>query len=93
MADIIRLAKSGSDWGTNELHAYNISLVEQDQEYFFEGPLPTYTGPAGFLQHEDCVQGMDASSLALIKRLDLAMKIMEVGSSQFCCGAVTVDGL
>jgi hypothetical protein len=77
MADIIRLSKSGSDWGTNELYAYNISIVEQDQEAFFEGPLPAYTGPAGFLQHQDRVQGLDASSLALIKRLDLAMKIME----------------
>ena len=30
-------------------------------------------GRAGFLQHEDCAQGIDAS----LKRLDLAMKIME----------------
>jgi hypothetical protein len=30
-------------------------------------------GPTGFLQHEECVQGLDDSSLALIKRLDLAM--------------------
>ncbi|KAF8546990.1 hypothetical protein OG21DRAFT_1394243, partial [Imleria badia] len=77
MANIIRLAKWGNDWGFNELDAYNISVAEQEQETFFEGPLPAYTGPAGFLQHENRVQGLDASSLALIKRLDLAMKIME----------------
>jgi hypothetical protein len=77
MANLIRLAKSGSSWGTNELEAYNISIVEQGQRAFFGDPLPAYTGPTGFLQHEDRVQGLDASSLALIKRLDLAMEIME----------------
>jgi len=77
MANLLRFAKSGSSWGTNELEAYNISIVEQGQETFFGGPLPAYTGPAGFLQHEDRVQGLDASSLALIKRLDLAMKVMD----------------
>jgi hypothetical protein len=86
MADLIRVAKSGSDWGPNDLDAFNISIIEQDQETFFEGPLPAYKGPAGFLQHEDLagafqheegVEGLDKSSLALIKRLDLAMKITE----------------
>jgi hypothetical protein len=43
----------------------------------FNGPLPSYTGPAGFVQYEDRVRGLDSSSLALIKRLDLAMKVMD----------------
>jgi hypothetical protein len=77
MANFIRLAKSGNEWSTNELMAYNISIVERDQNTFFNGPLPAYTGPAGFVQYEDRVQGLDASSLALIKRLDLAMKVMD----------------
>jgi hypothetical protein len=77
MANLTRSAKSGSEWTTNELLAYNISVVEQDQDTFFGRPLPPYTGPAGFIQHEDRVQGLDAASLALIKRLDLAMKIFE----------------
>ncbi|KAK2463730.1 hypothetical protein APHAL10511_004223 [Amanita phalloides] len=47
------------------------------QEVFFGGPLPDYTGPADFLEHQDRVQGLEASSLALIKRLDLAMKIVD----------------
>ena len=77
MANLIRLAKSGNEWSTNELMAYNISIVERDQDTFFNGPLPAYTGPAGFVQHEDRVQGLDSASLALIKRLDLAMKVMD----------------
>ena len=84
MANLIRVAKSGSDWGPNDLDAFNISIIEQDQETFFDDPLPAYKGPAGFLQregpvgflqHEEGVEGLDKSSLALIKRLDLAMKI------------------
>ena len=77
MANLVRSAKSGSDWTTNELSAYNISIVEQDQHAFFGGPLPAYAGPAGFVQHEGRVQGLDATSLALVKRLDLAAKIIE----------------
>jgi len=77
MANLIRLAKSGNEWSTNELMAYNIAIVERDQKTFFNGLLPAYTGPTGFVQHEDCVQGLDPSSLALIKPLDLAMKVMD----------------
>jgi hypothetical protein len=77
MENTIRLAKSGSDWGSNELAAYNINVQEQDQALLFGGNLPEYTGPEGFVQHEDRVHGLDAPSLALIKRLDLAMKVME----------------
>lgn len=77
MANLIRSAKSGNYWTTNELEAYNISIVEQDQRTFFGGSLPPYAGPAGFIEHEDRVQGLDAASLALIKRLDLAMELIE----------------
>jgi len=77
MADIVRLAKSGSNWTSNELVSYNIVIQEQDEDQFFDGPLPKYAGPLGFIEHEDRVLGLDAPSLALIKRLDLAMKILE----------------
>jgi hypothetical protein len=59
------------------LYAYNIVIHEQDQDQFFGGQLPVYAGPVGFVEHEDRVQGLDAPSLALIKRLDLAMKILD----------------
>jgi hypothetical protein len=76
MANLIGLAKSSNEWSTNELMAYNIAITERDQNTF-NGPLPAYTGPAGFIQHEDHVQGLDPSSLALIKHLNLAMKVMD----------------
>ncbi|KAF8628618.1 hypothetical protein AX17_005953 [Amanita inopinata Kibby_2008] len=77
MANIVRLAKSGNQWSSNELVAYNIVIHEQEAHQFFGGPLPEYKGPVGFVEHEDRVQGLDTPSLALIKRLDLAMKILE----------------
>jgi hypothetical protein len=77
MANLVRLAKAESDWTSNELVAYHITIQEQDQAQFFDGPLPEYAGPVGFIEHEDRVQGLDAPSLALIKRLDVAMKILE----------------
>jgi hypothetical protein len=36
-----------------------------------------YAGLVGFIEHEDRVEGLDAPSLTLIKRLDLAMKILD----------------
>jgi hypothetical protein len=35
MAEVIRSAKSGSDWTRNELFAYNIKIVPQTPEQFF----------------------------------------------------------
>ena len=52
--------------------AYHIAIQEQDQV----GPLLEY-GPVGFIEHENRVQGLDAPSLALIKRLEFATKILE----------------
>jgi hypothetical protein len=77
MANLIRLAKSGNDWGTNKLMAYNISVVERDQNTFFNCPLPAYTSLMGFVQYEDLVQGLDVSLLALTKHLNLSMKVMD----------------
>jgi hypothetical protein len=38
---LIRSAKSGSDWGPNELAAYNVKVESQDAAPFFEvDPLP-----------------------------------------------------
>jgi hypothetical protein len=76
MANLIRLAKSGNDWSTNKLMAYNISVVERDQNTF-NGPLPAYTSTMGFVQYKDFVQGLDVSLLALTKHLDLTMKVMD----------------
>ncbi|KIJ42665.1 hypothetical protein M422DRAFT_254106 [Sphaerobolus stellatus SS14] len=77
LANFVRRAKSGSDWSSNELPAYNVTIVERDEQQFFSGPLPPYTGPAGFVQYEGRVRGINKESLALIKRLNLVMKTGE----------------
>lgn len=77
MANLPRFVKSGSSWSRGELEAYNITIVEQDQGTFFGGPLLSYSGPLGFLQHEDLAQGLDAPSLSLLKRLDLTREVKE----------------
>ena len=80
MAQLIRLAKSASDWSPNDLEAYNIVVKEQKAEDFFGGPLPDYTGPVSFVQVESLsipAHDVDAASKALLKRLDLAMTLYE----------------
>lgn len=75
MANLPRLPKSVSEWTSNDLITYNIVVHEQDELDFFGRPLPEYSGPAGFVEHKDRVQGLDPSSLALMKRLDLASHV------------------
>ncbi|KAK0200435.1 hypothetical protein DFS33DRAFT_1277871 [Desarmillaria ectypa] len=77
MAHVIRSAKSGSYWTTNELEAYNIVIKEQNENTSFGGPLPAYHGPADFLQHEYVAGRLDTTSSSLLKRLDLAVDVME----------------
>jgi hypothetical protein len=62
---LIRLAKTRTSKEFRHLRAQ-----------FFGGPLPEYyVGSTGFIQREDCVQGLDGPSLSLIKRLDLTRMI------------------
>ncbi|KAJ8594017.1 hypothetical protein M405DRAFT_761101, partial [Rhizopogon salebrosus TDB-379] len=75
MAGQIRRPISGKKWTTRELLAYNISIVREDEQSFFGGPLPKYAGPAGFAQHENPVPGIDEPSFALMKRARL--KVMD----------------
>ncbi|KAF9054847.1 hypothetical protein BJ165DRAFT_1326775, partial [Panaeolus papilionaceus] len=44
MADLIRSAKSGSDWTRNDLDSYNIRLNQLEHLAFFE--LPALPDPA-----------------------------------------------
>jgi hypothetical protein len=45
MANLIRSPKSGSDWTTNELIAYNITVTAQSpQEFFRRNPEPSLAG-------------------------------------------------
>ncbi|KAJ7731820.1 hypothetical protein DFH07DRAFT_847003 [Mycena maculata] len=45
MADLIRSARSGSDWMENDLHAYRIRIEYQDAATFFQIPGPGLPGP------------------------------------------------
>ncbi len=82
MANLIRSAKSGSEWTGNELQAYHIVVEEQPSEQFFGGPLPEYTGPPGFLEYErlpadELALEVDATSRSLFTSLDIVMEVEE----------------
>jgi hypothetical protein len=77
MANLIRRPIPGKNWTAHELSAYNISIVQQDEQSFFGSPLPAFNGPLGFVQYENPVPGLDKPSLALIKRLKLAERIVK----------------
>ena len=74
MAHLIRSAKSGSDWTTNELLAYNIRVSSQTPHSFYGIPLP----PVASLNDPDLVsgtlstQGLNDGTYRLLQYLDLA---------------------
>jgi hypothetical protein len=75
MAELIRSAKSGSDWTSNELAAYNILVEYQDAATFFGTPnlpLPATVNPAIFTAAgpDDAV---DDGVYELLRTMDLAM--------------------
>ncbi|KAF8347639.1 hypothetical protein F5887DRAFT_915878 [Amanita rubescens] len=43
------------DWTSADLDAFNIVVQDQDQDTFFEGPLPDYSGFPGFIEKEEIV--------------------------------------
>jgi hypothetical protein len=76
MANLIRSAKSGSDWTTNELDAYHITFVNQTTEEFFGvADLPALNNPSivGFLNTENRIDAQDAQTKKLLHYLDLAL--------------------
>ena len=48
------------DWTSADLAAFNIIVQDQDQESFFDGPLPDYSGLPGFLETEDIIIPRDS---------------------------------
>ena len=76
MANHIRSAKSGSDWTTNELLAYNIRVSSQTPHSFYGIPLP----PVASLNDLDpdlvsgtlSTQGLNDGTYRLLQYLDLA---------------------
>ncbi|KAF8885241.1 hypothetical protein CPB84DRAFT_1788510 [Gymnopilus junonius] len=76
MANLLRTAKSGNDWTTQELEAYNITIVSQSKADFFgttELADPTDPSLLGFINNESRATASDNETKQLIHYLDLAM--------------------
>ncbi|PBK67270.1 hypothetical protein ARMSODRAFT_889451 [Armillaria solidipes] len=74
MANTIRSAKSGNEWTSNELEAYNIRIVFQDTQTFFEEtPLPAPSIHQDILTAPTADDAADDASYNLLAQLDLAM--------------------
>jgi len=78
MANLLRTAKSGSDWTRAELDAYNIAIVPQTKAEFFgtnDFPDPTVTEPSllGFMTNESRLTATDKKTKQLLHYLDLPM--------------------
>jgi hypothetical protein len=76
MSQLIRSAKSGSDWTSHELNAYNITVVQQDAATFFEVPeLPQPVISPDVLTAEDPNDSADDNVYELLRTMDLAMSV------------------
>jgi hypothetical protein len=74
MASLLRSAKSGSDWGPNELLAYNIDIQFQDAATFFAvNPLPQPAVADEVLTRLDADDMTTDSNYKLVRYMDLAM--------------------
>jgi hypothetical protein len=78
MANLIRSAKSGSDWTTNDLLAYNIRVSSQSPDEFYGQPLPTVASLSSLdpnlLSGTLGTQGLSDETYRLLQYLDLASR-------------------
>ncbi|KAH8989151.1 hypothetical protein EDB86DRAFT_1927186 [Lactarius hatsudake] len=79
MAQLLRKPKSGSDWTAYELSAYNITVVPQSKELFFNssdptGPEPSLTGFMATERRQDVVADTDKGTKKLLHYLELAVE-------------------
>ncbi|KAK0462365.1 uncharacterized protein EV420DRAFT_1761604 [Desarmillaria tabescens] len=95
MTNLLRTAKSGSDWGRRELRAYNIVVEYQDATTFFGvDPLPQPPVAAEILHNVAAEVTADEGNYSLLRYMDLAMNLVpaqEVARSRvdiplFICG-------
>lgn len=76
MANLLRSVKSGSNWTTAELDAYNITIVPQTKTEFFgtnDFPDPTQPSMVAFMTNESRETTTDKKTKQLLHYLDLAM--------------------
>jgi hypothetical protein len=78
MAHLILSAKSGSDWITNDLLAYNIRVSSQSPEQFYGQPFPTVENLSSIdpnlLSGTLGTQGLSVETYRLLQYLDLASR-------------------
>jgi hypothetical protein len=77
MANLIRSARSGSNWGTNELIAFNIIVDNVDAQTFFGSPnLPQITVSAVILDNlEEPTGTLQKSDMVFFAYMEDAMAI------------------
>jgi hypothetical protein len=74
MADHLRTATSGSDWGRSELTAYNIVVEFQDAATFFDvDPLPRPAVADELLKNVAANDMTISDNYRLLRYMDLAM--------------------
>lgn len=74
MANLLRTAKSGNDWGRSELRAFNIVVEYQDAPAFFGiDPLPQPPVAAELLNNVEAEDMADERNYTLLRYMDLAM--------------------
>ena len=75
MANLLRTAKSGSDWSEAELHAYNIVVELQDAVTFFGvNPLPQPVVAVELLNNVAADDMVNDANYKLLRYMDLAME-------------------
>jgi len=88
MANLLRTAKSGSNWTTAELDAYNITVIPQTKADFFgtnDFPAdPTEPSMLGFMTNESRETATYKRTKQLLHYLDLTMD-PEVGLHRVGC--------
>ncbi|KAK0220233.1 hypothetical protein IW262DRAFT_1010740 [Armillaria fumosa] len=74
MANLLRTAKSGNDWGPTELHAYNIRVEFQAATTFFGvHPMPQPAVADEVLNNLDATNMIHDNNHKLLRYMDLAM--------------------
>jgi hypothetical protein len=73
MANIIRRAKPGREWTSNELQAYNITIQVQDAQTFFGQPPTQPSVHPDLTSYESAVDMQDKDSRYAIRYMDIAM--------------------
>ena len=77
MANLLRMAKSGSDWTAVQFCAYNIIVELQDVPTFFGvDPLPQVAVAGELLKHVTADEMVDTKNTKLLKYMEMAKNLL-----------------